>query len=431
MAEPHAITEYEADAARVLERCAALGAISEEPDRLTRRYGTEAMRRVNATVAEWMRAAGMAARQDHLGNLIGRYEGDAPGARTLLLGSHLDTVRDAGRYDGPLGVMVALACVERLHARGRRLPYAIETLAFADEEGLRYQSGYLGSSVYAGRFDPTTLARPDADGITLAEAIRAFGGDPDALAVDARAKDDLLGYYEVHIEQGPVLEARDLPVGIVSSIQGASRIRVRFTGQAGHAGTVPHAMRHDALAGAALFVTGVQTFLRNAKDDIVATVGQLTVQPGASNVIPGEVTLSLDVRHPRDSARELACTAFQKIAESSARYNNGLELEWQPLGSSRSVECSPRLAGLLERAITQRGLAPFRLASGAGHDGVMLSRLTGIAMLFVRCAGGISHNPAESVTQADVAVAIAVLEDAMALLADEVAARAAEQEGDA
>jgi allantoate deiminase len=418
MSEPPALTDYAADAARVLERCAALGAISEEPDRLTRRYGTEALRQVNALVAQWMRAAGMAARQDHIGNLIGRYASATEDAPTLLLGSHLDTVRDAGCYDGPLGVLVALAAVERLHARGQRLPYAIETLAFADEEGLRYQSGYLGSSVYAGSFDITTLARPDADGIPLADAIRAFGGDPAALAGDARAKDDLLGYFEVHIEQGPVLEARDLPVGIVSSIQGASRFSVRFTGQAGHAGTVPPAMRHDALAGAAAFVLAVERQAR-ATPDLVATVGQLTVRPGASNVIPGEVILSLDVRHPEDVARKTACRALRAAAQAAAD-ERGLTLAWEPLGSSRGVECAPRLAGLLERAITRRGLAPFRLASGAGHDGVMLSRLTGIAMLFVRCAGGISHNPAESVTPADVAVAIAVLEDALALLAAEV-----------
>jgi allantoate deiminase len=422
MPEPPALTDYDADAARVLRRCAALGAISEEPDRLTRRYGTPAMRAVNAQVAEWMRAAAIDARQDHVGNLIGRYAGATPEAGTLLLGSHLDTVRDAGRYDGPLGVLVALAVVERLHARGQRLPYAIETLAFADEEGLRYQSGYLGSSVYAGSFDAATLARPDADGIPLADAIRAFGGDPEALAGDARAKDDLLGYYEVHIEQGPVLEARDLPVGIVSSIQGASRFNVRFIGQAGHAGTVPPAMRHDALAGAAAFVLAVERQAR-ATPNLVATVGQLTVQPGASNVIPGAAALSLDVRHPQDSARQAACRALQAAAASIAS-ERGLELEWEPLGSSRSVECAPRLAGLLERAIAARGLAPLRLASGAGHDGVMLSRLTRIAMLFVRCAGGVSHHPAESVTQADVAVAIAVLEDALALLAAEIEANA-------
>jgi allantoate deiminase len=420
MTDLPALKDYDADAARVLERCATLGTFSEEPDHLTRRYGTAALRQVNATVAEWMRAAGMAARQDHLGNLIGRYDGATPGARTLLLGSHLDTVRDAGRYDGPLGVLVALACVERLHARGRRLPYAIETLAFADEEGLRYQSGYLGSSVYAGRFDAATLARPDADGVTLAEAIRAFGGDPAALAGDARAKDDLLGYYEVHIEQGPVLEARDLPVGIVSSIQGQSRFSVRFTGQAGHAGTVPPSLRRDALVGAALFVLAVESLAR-ATPDLVATVGRLSVQPGASNVIPGAVTLSLDVRHPQDSARKTACHELKTAAEAFAS-TRGLILEWQPLGSSRSVACSPRLAGLLERAIARRGLAPFRLASGAGHDGVMISKLTEIAMLFVRCAGGVSHNPAESVTPTDVAVAIAVLEDALALLAADVEA---------
>jgi allantoate deiminase len=208
---------------RAMERCDILASYSEEPGRLTRRFATPAMRQANAQLAEWMRAAGMDVRQDQIGNLIGRYAADPPDARTLLLGSHLDSVVDAGKYDGPLGVLVALACVELLHDRGQRLPFAIEILAFADEEGVRYHTAYLGSQVLAGRFDPALLARADADGITMAEAIRAFGGDPTRLAGDARPSDDLLGYCEVHIEQGPVLEAEDLPVGVVTVIAGQSR----------------------------------------------------------------------------------------------------------------------------------------------------------------------------------------------------------------
>src|SRR5260221_3972747 len=323
---------------------------------------------VNAQVAAWMRAAGMTVRQDHLGNLIGRYAARDPQARTLLLGSHLDTVRDAGKYDGPLGVMIALACVEQLHARQERLPYALEVVAFADEEGLRYHGGYLGSSVFAGTFDPVMLQRRDADDIPLAEAIRAFGGDPDALAVDQRAADDLLGYCEVHIEQGPVLEARELPVGVVSAIQGQSRFTVRFTGVAGHAGTVPWALRRDAVAAAAQFVLAVEAQART-REGLMATVGQFVVFPGASNVIPGQVALSLDVRHPEDAAREEACQELRRQAEQIAMTRQ-LALAWDFQGASTSVACAARLIGLLTRAIAQPSLPALALGSCAGDHGV-------------------------------------------------------------
>ncbi len=406
----------------IMERANALGAISEEPDRRTRRYGTPAMRQVNDLVAEWMRAAGMSVRRDAIGNLIGRYEAATPGssmgAKTLLLGSHLDTVRDAGKYDGPLGVLTALAAVERLHARAERLPYAIEVYAFADEEGLRYHSGYLGSRVVAGAWNPDYMAVTDTDGIPLARAIRDFGGDPDpaALAAATRPADDLLGYVEVHIEQGPVLEHRDLPVGIVTAIQAASRRTVVFTGEAGHAGTVPMALRHDALTAAAEFVLAVERVGRETSG-LVATVGQLAVEPGASNVIPGRVVLSLDVRHPDAETLREAVRALEARSEEIAA-GRGARVEWNEAGIGAAVECSPRLRALLARAVAEAGVEPFELPSGAGHDGVTLSRLTEIAMLFVRCAGGVSHNPAESVTTADVAVALDVLERFLALLAE-------------
>src|SRR5690348_10935756 len=260
------------ESARVaMERCDILGGYSEESDRLTRRYGTAPMRQANEAVGGWMRTAGMAVRTDAVGNLIGRYEASTAGAPTLLLGSHLDTVRGAGKYDGPLGVMVALACVERLQARGGRLPFAIEVLGFADEEGLRFHTAYLGSTVFAGTFDSDTLNQSDGDGVTLAGAMRAFGGDPDRLAASARHKDDLLGYCEVHIEQGPVLEAQGVPVGMVSAIQGQTRVSLTFTGVAGHAGTVPMALRHDALCAASEFILAVESLARKTTG-LVATV---------------------------------------------------------------------------------------------------------------------------------------------------------------
>ena len=292
------MTSEETSASTVMEWCDILGSYSEEPDRLTRPFASRAMRQTNETVAQWMRDAGMTVQQDAVGNLLGRYEAHSAGAKTLLFGSHLDSVRDAGKYDGPLGVMVALACVARLHQRQARLPFAIEVLGFADEEGLRYHSAYLGSRAMTGTFDLEALRLTDAEGITMAEAIRAFGGNPDphALRTPRWRPDELLGYCEVHIEQGPVLEARNLPVAVVSAIAGQSRISVRFTGEAGHAGTVPMSLRHDALCAAAECVLAVEALGRSTQG-LVATVGQVSVQPGASNVIPGQVTLSLDVRH--------------------------------------------------------------------------------------------------------------------------------------
>src|SRR4051812_6693740 len=274
----------------VLERADRLAACTEEPGRLTRRFATPALAAAGDLVIGWMRDAGMTARRDAIGNIVGRWEPPGGGAAgTVVLGSHLDTVRDAGRYDGMLGVLVALACVERL----RDAPFAVEVYGFADEEGVRYGTAYLGSSIVAGTLEDEALERRAAGGVAWAEAIAACGGAPAALAGARRDPADLVGYVEVHIEQGPVLEAEDLPVGVVTGIAGQTRAEVVYTGVAGHAGTVPMALRRDALAGAAELVTAVEA---RAVDGLVATVGELRVEPGASNVIPACAALSLDVR---------------------------------------------------------------------------------------------------------------------------------------
>ena len=389
-------------AAAVLARCDELAAFSEEPGRLTRRFATPALWQAGERVREWMQAAGMAVRRDAIGNLIGRL-GDGDG-RTLLVGSHLDTVRDAGRYDGMLGVLVAIASLERLRDQERSLPYGVEVLAFADEEGVRYGTGYLGSSVVAGCFDSADLERRDSAGVPLAEAMRAFGGDPERLAGARREPGDLIGYFEVHIEQGPVLEAAGVPLGVVGAIAGQSRARIAFTGEAGHAGTVPMGLRRDALCGAAEFLSAVEAVARDC-DGAVATVGELEVQDGASNVIPGRVVLSLDVRHSADSLRESVGTQLLERADAIAGAR-ALVLEWDVVQETRAVDCSRELTELVAEAVAASGHPVVRLASGAGHDAVTLSTITPIAMLFVRCAGGISHNPAESVTTEDVAAAI-------------------------
>jgi len=396
-------------AATVLERADALAARTEEPGRLTRRFATPALAQAGDLVLGWMRDAGMTAHRDAIGNVAGRWAppGLPAGAPTLLLGSHLDTVRDAGRYDGMLGVLVALAVVEGARGRDGGVPFAIEVLGFADEEGVRYGTAYLGSSVVAGTFDRSALDRRDADGIAMADALAAFGGDPAALETARRDPADLLGYVEVHIEQGPVLEAEDLPVGVVTGIAGQTRAEVVFTGAAAHAGTVPMALRRDALAGAAEWIGAVEARGR-AVDGLVATVGEATVAPGASNVIPGRVALSLDVRHPDDALRDASVADLRARAEEVAGAR-GLHAAWTEVQATGAVTCSPGLARALETAVEDTGVRVVRLPSGAGHDAAVMARICEIAMLFVRCAGGVSHNPAEGVTAADVAVAIDVV----------------------
>jgi len=400
-----------------MQRCEVLSRCSEESDRLTRPFASDAMRRAHKLVTKWMRDAGMAVRRDNVGNLIGRFEGAAGHDVTLLLGSHLDSVRDAGKYDGPLGVMVGLEAVQRLHNRKLRLPFAIELVAFADEEGLRYGTSYLGSRALAGAFDPKDLDLADAQGVTMANAVSTFGGNPERLAEDRWSGGRPLGYCEVHIEQGPVLEARGLPVGVVSTITGFSRSSLTFTGKAAHAGTMPMDRRQDALAAAAEFVLAVEAEAR-ATDGLVATVGQLAVSPGAVNVVPGGVVLSLDVRHSVDVVRVEHVRRLLQGAQDIAT-RRGLSVHSQPVDEEDSVACSPRLTSVLARAVRDLGHPTLELPSGAGHDAVVMSRLTDVAMLFVRCKGGISHHPAESVTEDDVAVAIDVLSKFLELLASD------------
>ncbi|HEY4912848.1 MAG TPA: allantoate amidohydrolase [Candidatus Dormibacteraeota bacterium] len=405
------------DASVVMRRCDVLGSISEEPDRLTRPFGSDAMRRAHEQVTAWMREAGMSVSRDNMGNLRGRYEGEPGTSRTLLIGSHLDSVRDAGKYDGPLGVLVAIAAVQAIHDRAVRLPFAIEVVGFADEEGLRFGTPYLGSKALAGAFDQADRARIDSGGMTMADAIRAFGGDPQRIAEDRWNGGDLLGYFEVHIEQGPVLEGRGLPVGVVSAIAGQSRFELTFTGEAAHAGTTPMDRRKDALVAASVFVQAVDGHAAEL-EGLVATVGQLTVQPGAANVVPGEVTLSLDVRHSNDADRLHASQLLLDVAEKIADHR-GIALTTRRISENSTVPCSPPFTSILAHAVEDRGHTAIELASGAGHDAVVMAGLTEIAMLFVRCKGGISHNPAESVAEADVAVALDVLGRFLELMAAE------------
>jgi allantoate deiminase len=371
-----------------MQRCDELGAISDEPGRLTRTFHSPAMQRANALVGSWMRDAGLEVREDAAFNLIGRWRSTNPRAKTLLLGSHLDTVRDAGKYDGPLGVLVALAVVEQLRAERVALPFHIEVIGFSDEEGVRYQTAYLGSRAVAGTLTPRDLALIAEKGIERAR----------------RKRGEFLAYAEVHIEQGPVLEAQHAAVGVVSGIAGQTRARVEFVGEAGHAGTVPMKLRRDALCAAAEFILAVE------RCGLTATVGQIAAEPGASNVIPGRVVLSLDVRDLADGRRCAAVRRLQRRAAVIAK-SRGLSLKWELVQESPAVRCDPRLTRRMTlAALRDRPYVPD-LPSGAGHDAVAMSAVCPVAMLFVRCRGGVSHHPAESVRTADVAVALAVLRD--------------------
>jgi allantoate deiminase len=407
-----------------MQRIQALGKISDDPDCLTRTFCSPAMRRANDVVGSWMREAGMRVRTDAIGNLIGHFPPASPKSKILLLGSHLDTVRNAGKFDGPLGVLVAIACIQHLHDSKFELPFAIEVVGFADEEGVRYQSTYLGSKTLAGKFNPKDLKRLDRDGISMAEAIRGSGGNPNGLAKAKMDPTCLLGYVEVHIEQGPVLELKNLSVGVVSAIAGQTRMRLTFTGRAGHAGTTPMNLRRDALCAAAEFITTVEAFARRrrgqqADSGIVATVGEITALPGASNVIPGEVRLSLDVRHAKDSVRERAIMNLKQRAAQIA-HKRQIKLSAEIVHQSRAVACDRYLSKLLTKAVLRHQEQVPLLPSGAGHDAAAMAAITPVAMLFVRCNGGISHHPDESVKVEDVRMAISVLGDFIERLAIEV-----------
>lgn len=402
--------------AALVERCDALAALTEEPGRLTRTYLTPRHAEANTLVGQWMAAAGMAVRVDALGNVIGRYEGAAPDAPAVVIGSHLDTVRDAGRYDGMLGVVSGIAVVEALHAAGRRLPFSVEVVGFGDEEGVRFGATLIGSRALAGTFDPALLDTPDRDGTTLREALTAFGGDPDGWGSCAYRPGRIRAYLELHIEQGPMLERLDLPVGVVTAIAGATRRAVTFGGMAGHAGTVPMDGRRDALAGAAEAVLAVEAVGR--AHGVVATVGRIEALPGAVNVIPGAARFTVDLRAADDAARAAALADLDgRLAVVAER--RGLTLAQDPLHENAATPCDPALMAVLDRAVAHAGLPVHRLMSGAGHDAMAMAAVAPVAMLFVRCAGGISHNPAESITAADAGIGAAVLLDTLLLLAED------------
>ena len=384
----------------IVGRIAELGAISETKDQLARLFLTREHRVAAELILTWMREAGMRAHLDAIGNVCGRYEGERPGLPCLMLGSHYDTVVDAGKWDGPLGLITAISCVASLNRRGRRLPFAIEVVGFADEEGVRFASTLLGSRAVAGTFDESVLNTRDRDGVTMRQAIADFGLDPDHIGAAARTRRELLAYLELHIEQGPVLERQNLPVGVVTAIAGATRLSVRLTGMAGHAGTVPMALRRDALTGAAEAIGAIEEFCRTDHAGLVGTVGYIHAAPGATNVIPGQVSFTMDIRAPTDPHRKRAVTDIVRRIEAIAKRRK-LALQLNVTHENRTVPCAPWLKQQVADAIAAEDFRVFELPSGAGHDGMAMIDIADVGMIFVRCRGGISHHPDEHVELAD------------------------------
>ena len=398
--------------ARILEQAHALARISEDDARLTRTYLTAQHREAGERIAAWMREAGMEAGFDAMGNVVGRYAGERGDAPLVLTGSHMDTVIDAGKYDGIFGILSPIACVRELHARGKRLPFALEVVAFGDEEGVRFGVTLLGSRALAGRFDPRDLDARDRDGISLREAIVAFGGDPHAIGALARDRSSLAGFVESHIEQGPVLLDEGLPVGVVTAIAGVTRLRARVSGVAGHAGTVPMPARRDALAAAADMVLAIERFCASRPEELVGTVGRLAVAGGgAINVIPGDVEFTIDIRSAADTSRRHAAAVLEAECRAVAA-RRSVSIEWTKFFELDGAPCDPGLQAVLAASIAAQGITVRRLRSGAGHDAMEFSRVVPTAMLFVRCGnGGISHNPRESLSAEDADIATRVLLD--------------------
>jgi allantoate deiminase len=393
----------EAIAARLIE----LAAVSDEPGRLTRLYLGPGHRKAADLVSGWMREAGMAVRIDAAGNVVGRLKARDGGSRTLMLGSHIDTVRDAGRFDGALGVVTAIEVVKAAFKSGKRFPFAIEVIAFGDEEGVRFASTLGGAKALAGRFDMKALDEIGEDGISRRQALAAFGSDPSRLREEALSPDHALGYVEVHIEQGPVLEKEGLPVGIVTAIDGITRGTVEVEGVAGHAGTVPMPMRHDALAAAAEMLLAIEGRAR-ARSNLVATVGKMEVPESAANTIPGKARFTLDIRSPSDEERTGAVGDIENLFAAIAQ-RRGVTVKLSIGHEVPAALCDQRLSEQMAQAVDALGVAPRRLPSGAGHDAMAFDRLIPFARLFVRCRAGVSHNPAEFASPADIDIAARVL----------------------
>jgi allantoate deiminase len=399
----------------ILHRCDELATISSQPDRLERVHLSPEHATANALVAEWMSEAGLTVWQDQAGNQCGRLEGATPGLPALLLGSHIDTVPDAGRYDGMLGVLLAIAVAARMRAGGVPLPFALEVIAFSDEEGTRFGNALAGSRAISRGLSPEWLELTDKDGISFADAMHDFGLDPALLAAAVRRPQDYIGYLEAHIEQGPYLQDADRSLGVVTSIAGARRFQLVMTGHAGHAGGTPYDRRRDALVGASELVVEIERLSK--LHGTIGTVGQLHAFPGAVNVIPGRAEFSLDLRAESDDKRDGVLGLVRAAADEIAG-RRGLGFAEREIYRADAVVCDVGLRAAIEAGIRSTGdTEPISMWSRAGHDGMAVADLTPIAMLFIRCRDGVSHSPDEHVRVQDVAAALDAFDAAVRAVA--------------
>jgi allantoate deiminase len=394
-------------AEKILSRINELADFSDDAGCISRIFGTKAFIEGRNKVQQWMKEAGLKTRIDNIGNIRGRLLSERVNAKTLVIASHIDTVINAGKFDGPLGVLIGLDLMEQLIQSKAKLPFHIELIAFCDEEGCRFHTTYLGSKSIAGTFDKNVLQKKDNTGVSLQEVIQQTGGDVRRLNEDTIAKKDWLGYYELHIEQGPVLYKKNIPVGIVTSIAGQRRAEIIFKGEAGHAGTVPMDMRKDALSAAAEFTLKVEEYAISKKKNLVATVGRLSILHSASNVIPGQVICSLDIRSAAAKVLSSSYNAIKKKCESICSKRN-IAFEWNLIQETKAVACDEKMNQVLALSVEEAGYKMIQLISGAGHDAVAVSEVSPVVMLFVRCFKGISHNPLEDVELKDIASAIKV-----------------------
>lgn len=404
------MTDYGKIAQQVMTRCDELGKISQSNENLDRRYLTPEHQQANQLVGEWMSQAGMKTWQDEAGNLWGRLESKTPNAPRFLVGSHLDTVPNGGKYDGMLGVIAPISLINVINETSLELPFHLDLVGFGDEEGTRFRSTLLGSRALTGEWPAEWAKVKDADGISLKDALKVFGSDFDKIPNAAISTEGLMGYLELHIEQGPVLEQEDLPVGVVSAIAGAKRFEINIKGMAGHAGTVPMSLRQDALCAASEMILAVE---RAAQEhQIVATVGQINNRPNGVNVISGNTSISLDIRSELDDKRDVGLTQILSDIQTIADRRN-VALDIKQTHAADAVHCDGKLQQVLRNAIEHSGHRVLTLPSGAGHDAMAIANICPVAMLFMRCDKGISHNPAEAINAEDVAVSLEVLDHAI------------------
>lgn len=403
-------------AEKIETRIQELAQYSDDPNILSRVFGTTAFVECQHKIESWMQEAGLQTYIDNVGNVRGKLFSEQKDAKTFVIASHFDTVINAGKYDGPLGILAGIDIIENLTAQNIQLPFNIELIAFSDEEGTRFHTSYLGSKIVAGNFNESLLQTKDDNEISLGTTLQGLNYDITKLQENAIPPEEWLGYYEIHIEQGPVLYNNNIAAGVVTAIAGQRRVSIDFIGIAGHAGTVPMKMRTDALCAAADFILAVEEFASAKKSGVVATVGKIEVQHGASNVIPGKVTCTLDLRCGSKKKLMKSYQAINDICEDICDHRK-IYFEWTLVQEINPVACDEALTKTLKKAIKQKEMEVIELESGAGHDAVSVSAVAPVSMLFVKCFEGISHNPLEKVEIKDIATALEISDNFIQQLA--------------